>query len=563
MVKNKSVLHHSWQWNSIKPRESAYKEIVEDLFANLMSYLAWLDKLQQNKDVYDIDELNNKYIAYLKGFLAYRNKELEYILDIPEYYAEVEDFAAKNIMFDILIDGYTTDSNRNLDIGSDQLLPLMPYTNQLSLIHELEYGTKSIHVEKSRRAGVSTWVSFQHRRNLRHKKNMVMLASNKSTKDIDLKDDVKNNSTFSRIDFHFNHSIFVPSNWENDKVHNTKERKQAETAIYRGHKPVLIVYGTNRLDGSVFGKGTGTGQASHEYYGDEIDPWAQEHENIEGELFSAVSSSTGRMILFSTYRSIKYSFFKVKKTNNTKAWTFIRLHWKDNPTCNQAWYDRETAKINDPVKVAREFDINPAASIEGRVWPNLTDKYFITKQEAIAKWGEMTPQNGWDTFIASDNGGTKMSQNYNLVRVHKDTSTIFIEDTFFIDNTSHPEDVKDWAIGHIFDMYNNWIYGDKAIKDDHTFVDHSTAYLLREQGFNVEEVSNRDISVVHRDIRKRITLEQVWVNKDCEVLTDMLQIYRYKADGAVNKEDSHCGDAISYGIKGYFLNGGLIATHQY
>lgn len=196
------------------------------------------------------------------------------------------------------------------------------------------------------------------------------------------------------------------------------------------------------------------------------------------------------------------------------------------------------------------------------MWPNLTEKHFITKAEAVAKWGEMTRDNGWVTFIGSDNGGTKMSQNYNLFRVHKNTSTIFIEDTHFIDNTSHPEDTKAWAEALNFNMYSDWIYGDKAIKSDFTYVDHSTAYLLREQGFNVEEVSNRDINTVHRDIRKRIDEGLFWVNKDCEVLTDFLQIYRYK-DGKVDKKDSHCGDAISYGIKGYFLSGGIIKVHQY
>lgn len=561
---NKPAHHPSWQWNSIRPRESVYQDIIWDLFQELMAWLPWLDKLQERKEVYGIDELNELYISYMRSYLKNRDDIIDNeILPNPEYFAEIEDFAAKNYMFDVLIDGYTSDSNRNHDIGGSQILPLLPYTNQLPLLHELEYGKKSMHIEKSRRAGASTWISFQHRRNLKHKKNMVMLASNKSTKDIDLKDDTKNNSTFSRIDFHFYHSIFIPDDWENDKIYNTPERKQNGTAIYRGHKPILVIYGTNRLDGSVFGKGTGTGTASHEYYGDEIDVYADANPNTEQELFSAVSASTNRMILFSTYRSIKYSFYKVKKTFNTSAWSFIRLHWEDNPTCNKAWYNRETGKINDDVKKAREFDINPQAAITGRVFPNFTAKYEITKAEAVEKWGAMTPKNGWVTMIASDNGGTRMSQNYNLIRVHKNSSTIFIEDTFFIDNTSMPEDVKDWAMSHGFDMYDETIYGDRAIKDDHTFVDHSTAFLLREQGFNVIEVGNRDMSIVHRNIRKRIDNGEFWVNKDCEILVTMLQLYRYKEDGSINKEDSHCGDAISYGIKGFFLNGGLIGTHKY
>jgi len=547
----KPANHSSWKWNQIRPRQSDYSDIISDLYSSLMSWLPFMDSLQLNKNDYELNELNTFYIGYLQSYIIYRNKEIEFILSDDKYYEEVTQFASDNVMFDILLDGYVSDSNRNQDLGSNQVLPLLPYSNQLDLIHSLEYDSKSLHIEKSRRAGASTLLAFRMRRNLRFKKNMVMLASNKSSKDIDLKDDTKNNSTFSRIDFLFNHSIFVPNNWTDDKIYNTKERQSQGTAIYRGHKPILIVYGTNRLDGSVFGKGTGTGSATHEYYADEIDVWANEHENIEDELFSAVSSSTNRMILFSTYRSINYSFFKIKKENNTKVWKFIKLHWKDNPTCSQSWYDTQSGKLNNPVKVARELDINPSASIKGRIWPNLIDKHFISKSDALIKWGNM---NDWDTIIASDNGGTKMSQNYNLIRIHKPSSTIYIEDTFFIDNTSQPEDVYEWALSHGFDIYNNTIYGDRAIKDNFTFTNHSTAYLLRRQGFNVVEVANQDIAVVHRDIRKRIKLGQFYVNKDIELLETFLKLYRYKDDGTVNKKDSHLGDAISYGIKGYFLS---------
>jgi len=48
----------------------------------------------------------------------------------------------------------------------------------------------------------------------------------------------------------------------------------------------------------------------------------------------------------------------------------LRYHWSEHPFYTQAWYEREKEKIGDPVKIARELDIDYAGSVQGRVYPN-------------------------------------------------------------------------------------------------------------------------------------------------------------------------------------------------
>jgi len=46
------------------------------------------------------------------------------------------------------------------------------------------------------------------------------------------------------------------------------------------------------------------------------------------------------------------------------------LHWRDDPRKDEAWYENEKLKINNPVIVAQELDINYAASTEGVLIPS-------------------------------------------------------------------------------------------------------------------------------------------------------------------------------------------------
>lgn len=536
-----------------------YTTKANKLFDSLKQWLKPLETLQKQKNLYSLEELNKLYIDYMLSYIEHRKTILaKFVLPNSEYYEAVKKLAQEEILFDILIDGYSIDINRN-DPKNSRILPILPYPNQLDLIDKYEHGSKGIIMKKSRRGGASLLSSFFMRRGLIHRQNFTMITTHKDKESLDAgKADNTGNSTFSRIDMMLDNSIFVPDDWKDSKKYNTKERRKAGTAIHRSYNPISITYGTNKLTGAILGKGLATGSAINEVFLDEFDVVCDLFPNSADQLFSAFGASANRVIIYSTYRSINYPMYKTVLKNDTETWDFVDLYWKDNPTCNNAWFKYQCGKLdNDPVAIARELERDPSASIAGRVWPNLKEEHFITLDEAMKRWNGMKPSDGWVTTIGSDNGGTKMSQNYNLIKVHVPTGTIFIASTFFIDNTSTPGDVLDWALDNGFDLNDNTIYADRAIKADTTFSHHSTSFLLREQGFNVIGVSNVDIVPIHRAIRQRINENKFYANRDDTLLVDLLKLYRYKDDGTINKKDSHLGDAITYFYRGFFLGGTL------
>ena len=546
-----------WQWNTLEiaePRDSKYKDIILSFFEELKAYLTFYDTLQARKNEMSIKEINLIHTAHMFKYLEFRNMLLtDFILVNEELFEEVRVFASKNVIFDTLVDGYSIDVNRN-DPKNSKLLPILPFRHQLSYIHTLEYGTKGVIVEKGRRQGASMLASNDQRRSLIHKKNQTMAIANKSKLDTDRgKNDTQANSSMSRVDLMLENSIFVPSNYL-DKIYANEDLIKAGKGSYRGYGPPLQVYKSNRLEGLVMGKGLGTGQGLKKLFLDEYDVFAEENPNVEKTLFGACQAASNRTILYSTYRSIEYSMYRTVKNKNTDIWDFERLHWANNPVCNIAWYINECGKLDDVESdIAREHDINPHASVAGRVFPAFTEERQITKQEAIEKFGIMDNAHGWTTIIAADNGGNKMSQNYNIIRIHELTSRIYIEDNMFIDADSEATDVIKWAWDNTPEGEElPEIYADKAIKDEFGFSNTSTKYQLIEAGFTVYEVSNRDLSVMHKNINRRFKDGEVFVNKDCSNLTTFLTLYRYKDDGTLNKKDSHVGDAICYGIKGFF-----------
>jgi len=543
-----------YKWNSIKPDKSPYADIVWELFQQLKSWLPWLEYLQGIKETLTLEELNKKYIGYLFKYKKYRTAELELILSNSGYYQAVKDFAKKNVLFDILIDGYSIDVNRN-DPRNSRILPILPYPNQLKLIHDLEYSKKNIFVEKSRRGGASMLMSFRQRRNLLHKENFVMAVANKSKEDTDRgKNDMTGNSSMTRLDLMLDHSIFMPEDWRDARIYNTAELREKNQAIYRSHKPSILVMRSNKIEGVVMGKGTATGQAIHEFYLDELDVFADEHPNMEKEIFSAFASSANRLIIYSTYRSINYSMYRIREKNDTEHWDFERLYWRDNPTCNTPWFESQVSRMDSATQVARELEIDPTASIEGRVLPNLEKGVNVLSADEIkAKVGDFWNLKHWERYIFADNGGTA-SQSYVKAFFHRASNTVVLFDGTVIGDRSI-NDLKQWFDEDTFGWEGRKLFADMAIKHNHTFNHHSTAFLLMDEGFTVNLVDNTHIHTIHDTMRDLITKGKLFVCSDNVWFTNQILSYRYKETGVVDKKGSHIGDACSYGIRAIYYNG--------
>jgi len=280
-----------------------YTKKALQLYATLEEWLGPINQLQNVKNEYSLPDLNTLYIDYLLSYMDFRANFLnKFVLPNPEYFEAVRKLAEKDILFDFLVDGYSIDINRN-DPNKSKILPILPYTNQLDLIDVYEYGDKNkgILIKKSRRGGASLLNSFFMRRGLIHRKNFTMLTTHKDKESLDAgKEDTTGNSTFSRVDFMLDHSIFVPNDWKIANKHNTKARRDNSTAIHRSYKPSFIVYGSNRLTGIVLGKSSGTGSAVNEIFLDEFEVVADLFPNSADNLFAAFGASANRVVIYST-----------------------------------------------------------------------------------------------------------------------------------------------------------------------------------------------------------------------------------------------------------------------
>jgi hypothetical protein len=84
-------------------------------------------------------------------------------------------------------------------------------------------------------------------------------------------------------------------------------------------------------------------------------------------VFSATTQACkSGLILNSTPYGKGNVFSRIRFTNDT-GFKKISLHWSQHPDRNQAWYEREKAKMTSS-EVARELDISYEESVSGRVY---------------------------------------------------------------------------------------------------------------------------------------------------------------------------------------------------
>ena len=526
-------------------RETNYDDVVIDLFKDLKTWLKPLENLQQYKDNYSLDEMNVNYVNYMLSYKKYRDEEIDIILANTDYFNAVQDFAKENILFDILIDGYSIDVNRAK--GTNRFLPILPYPKQLELIDAYQRDSKSLLVEKSRRAGASLFMSFFMRRGLIHKDYFTMLTSHQDIAHLDAGiGDILGNSTFGRVTYMMDRSIFVPDDWKNDRVYNTKDRQNKRRAMHRQLKK--IVYKTNTLIGVVLGKGTGTGDAVDEYFSDEFDVVCDKFPNQADNFLSAVAPSVERVIIYSTYRSVIYPMYQIRQKNDLNTWSFIKLRWQDNPTCNQAWFDWQSGKLGSDTAIARELGIDPTAAIKGRVFKNLEDKHFIDELSFTRKFGNIWDNNKWLRIVGGDNGA---DQNYTLIFVHRFSGIIYYYKNLRVEDLK-PGDVSKWAKNHGFGDATFLV--DIASKQQHGFRGHAITSLLRKEGLKVMGVNNKDLLTTHAMMRLAIEDSRLFINKSDNILSNAFKAYRYdyNTQWVYKDSSSHIVDGCCYGYKGQF-----------
>lgn len=82
---------------------------------------------------------------------------------------------------------------------------------------------------------------------------------------------------------------------------------------------------------------------------------------------AALSQTTNCRHDISSANGMGNPFAQLRHSGTVEVFT---LHWRDDPRKDEAWYENEKLKINNPVIVAQELDINYAASTEGVLIPS-------------------------------------------------------------------------------------------------------------------------------------------------------------------------------------------------
>ncbi|MFV8941800.1 TerL protein [Moellerella wisconsensis] len=277
----------------------------------------------------------------------WRMERLTRIRQNPELLPALRAFYKDNPAQFIIDWGMTTDP-RNIDYGLPVTIPFLLFPKQEEWIHwimerrdNLENGI----TEKSREMGLS-WTSIGMACSLcLFNKEMVIGFGSRKEEYVDSTGDPK--------------ALF----W--------KARKFVETlpVEFRGgweekkHAPYMRVEfpNTGAIIKGEAGDNIGRGDRTTLYFVDEA-AFLQRPLLID----AALSQTTRCRIDLSSVNGMANPFAQKRHSGRIPVFTF---HWRSDPRKDDAWYQKECEKIDNPVIVAQELDLNYQASAEGVLIP--------------------------------------------------------------------------------------------------------------------------------------------------------------------------------------------------
>ncbi|ENR5770040.1 TerL protein [Salmonella enterica] len=283
---------------------------------------------------------------YVQVF-EWRMERLQRIRQNPEILPALKQFYRANPAQFIIDWGMTTDP-RNLDYDLPVTIPFLLFPKQEEWIHWILERWRSREnglTEKSREMGLS-WTSVGLACSLcLFNREMVIGFGSRKEEYVDSTGDPK--------------ALF----W--------KARRFVETlpVEFRGswngkkHAPYMRVEfpDTGAIIKGEAGDNIGRGDRSTLYFVDEA-AFLQRPQMID----AALSQTTRCRIDLSSVNGMANPFAQKRHGGKIPVFTF---HWTSDPRKDQAWYDNECAKIDDPVIVAQELDLNYLASVEGVLIP--------------------------------------------------------------------------------------------------------------------------------------------------------------------------------------------------
>lgn len=490
---------------------------IELFFRNKIDeYNRYVSEIDKNQ--VKLDDLNAKSNKFLMIFFHKRRLYHAYIKSKPELFEYFEDLCRKDFLFWIVFDGIAKDINRN---PKEEQQPVIPYYHQLEFIRLLSTSKKHLHIEKTRRQGASLIVILFMQWQLLFGHQILNFTTHKDKKSLFMAGD-DTNSAFGKILFGLKKSFFF---------------KNENLKISPNFQDVRIKYLNNFVSGEVLSPSTAVGFQANGAFIDEIDPVCEEYPNQAYKITSGFASSVNRMILFSTYRSTEYPFYKIKERNDDANWDFLVLDWKEHPLCNDFWYDSECAKLNyDPILIARELDHNPTMAIKGRVFYRLTESNFITNGNIFNDYKKL--------IMADFGGGTSAtalifayySTKDKILYLHKALKTTVMD----------AKDIKKFVVDCGF--FGSPLVGDRSALFQSGAYKYDWKSLLTAEGFKFFPVDNTKMEALRSQVNLAMLNKEILINKN-EIIFRDFWTYTYKNDGIEKNESSHIGDALCYGYR--------------
>ena len=524
---------------------------AELIYEKLKKFLGHWSYVNFIKDEYSLKDINKLYADYGKKYIKYRRRLHKRILADQRLYKKVRELAAKEFLFDILIDGWSYDINRVA--AADRELGFLPFPHQMKLIDALDKSEKGVHVEKARRQGASAIMGLYMFYILKHETNRVMYATHKDLSSLDGgSSDIGKNSTMQRLRWLLKKSIFVPRDWDNKKKYWNKARQENRAGRYDklrfADKQKEIVVGTNVIHAQVLGKGTATGFAGDYFFGDEVDVVSDMYPNSDKEIFGSFSSAINRVMLYSTYRSADYSFYRMKEKHNDQEWDFIELDWRDNPVCNDSWYRYQSAKLaEDEVLIARELDRDPFKARKGLVFGDAIDGNNL-----IERPPDLNNAFQWKKIVMADFGGGESATAFIFGYIGKinNAPVMYLDDVVKTTEMNELEIYREFKVRG-FEAVT--IAGDRSVTFQTGTAGHDWYTLLKDVGLKVKPVKNTDMHRIRAFVKRDFRDNLILININNKTLQKDLRNASYKK-GDIDKNDySHITDAVCYGYRDTFF----------
>ncbi len=278
----------------------------------------------------------------------WRMERLERIRKAPEMLPALREFYRTNPAQFIIDWGMTTDP-RNLDFGLPVSIPFLLFPKQeewINWIMDRRKGLENGLTEKSREMGLS-WTSIGLACSLcLFNKEMVIGFGSRKEEYVDSTGSPK--------------ALF----WKARKFVEMLPVEFRGGWNYKKHAPYMRVEFPE--SGSVItgeaGDNIGRGDRTTLYFVDEA-AFLKRPMLIEASL----SQTTRCRIDLSSVNGMANPFAQKRHSGKIPVFTF---HWRSDPRKDDEWYRKECDKIDNPVVVAQELDLNYSASAEGVLIPS-------------------------------------------------------------------------------------------------------------------------------------------------------------------------------------------------